>query len=107
MLCIFFTLLRKDFFFLEYCSNIKKPPQLIKFLYFKIVKKKTTLIIICIATYVISAYHHYSCEFESRSWHGVLDTTLCDIKFVNDLLQVGGFLRIRWFPLPINLTATI
>jgi len=24
----------------------------------------------------ISAYHHKSCEFESRSWRGVLDTTL-------------------------------
>ena len=29
-------------------------------------------------TCVISAYHHKSCEFESRSWGGVLDTTLCD-----------------------------
>ena len=29
-------------------------------------------------TYVISAYHHQYCEFESRSWRGVLDTTLCD-----------------------------
>jgi hypothetical protein len=28
--------------------------------------------------YAISAYHHWSCEFESRSWQGVLDTTLCD-----------------------------
>jgi hypothetical protein len=26
----------------------------------------------------ISAYHHYSCEFEPLSWRGVLDTTLCD-----------------------------
>jgi hypothetical protein len=31
-------------------------------------------IIIC----AISAYHHLSCEFESRSLRGVLDTTLCD-----------------------------
>ena len=23
-------------------------------------------------TYVISAYHHLRCEFESRSWRGVL-----------------------------------
>jgi len=23
------------------------------------------------------AYHHYNCEFESRSWKGVLVTTLC------------------------------
>jgi len=29
-------------------------------------------------TCAISAYHHYSCEFEPRSWRGVLDTTLCD-----------------------------
>ena len=29
-------------------------------------------------TYVISVYHHYLCEFESRYWRGVLDTTLCD-----------------------------
>jgi hypothetical protein len=28
----------------------------------------------------------------SRSWRGVLDTTLL-IKFVSDLRQVGGFLR--------------
>ena len=26
----------------------------------------------------ISAYHHKSCEFESSSWRGVLDTTLFD-----------------------------
>jgi hypothetical protein len=26
--------------------------------------------------YAISAYHHLSCEFEPRSWRGVLDTTL-------------------------------
>ena len=31
-----------------------------------------------ITTYAISAYHHISCEFEPRSWRGVLDTTLCD-----------------------------
>jgi hypothetical protein len=29
-------------------------------------------------TCVISAYHHYRCEFEPRSWRGVLDATLCD-----------------------------
>jgi hypothetical protein len=28
--------------------------------------------------YAISAYHHLSCEFEYRSWRGVLNTTLCD-----------------------------
>jgi hypothetical protein len=39
----------------------------------------------------ISAYHHYHCEFESCSWWGVLDTTICDDS---DLWQVGGFLRV-------------
>ena len=29
-------------------------------------------------TCVISAYDHYSCELEPRSWRGVLDTALCD-----------------------------
>jgi hypothetical protein len=29
------------------------------------------------------------------------------IKFVNDLQQVGGFLRVLRFPPPIKLTATI
>ena len=31
-----------------------------------------------IATYAISAYHHWSCEFEFHSWWCVLYTTLCD-----------------------------
>jgi hypothetical protein len=29
------------------------------------------------------------------------------IKFVGDLQQVGGFLRVLWFPPPIKLIATI
>jgi hypothetical protein len=32
------------------------------------------MVVVC----VISAYHHWSCGFESHSWWGVLDTTLCD-----------------------------
>ena len=30
------------------------------------------------STYTISAGYHQRCEFESRSWQGVLNTTLCD-----------------------------
>jgi hypothetical protein len=30
------------------------------------------------AAYAISSYHYKSCEFEHRSWRGVLDSTLCD-----------------------------
>ena len=52
-------------------------------------------------TYAISAYHHYGCEFESRSSRGVQHYV---IKFVNDLRQVGGILRILRFPPPIKLT---
>jgi len=48
--------------------------------------------------YAISAYHHWCCEFESRSERGIQHYV---IKFVSDLRQVGGFLR---FPPPIKLT---
>jgi hypothetical protein len=29
-------------------------------------------------TCAVTAYHHLSCEFQSRSRRGVLDATLCD-----------------------------
>jgi len=34
-------------------------------------------------------------------------TTLCDKKFVSDLRQVSGFLRVLRFPPSIKLTATM
>ena len=41
-------------------------------------------------TRTISVYHHYSCEFEPRSWWGVFDTKLCD--------KVCQWLALcRWF----------
>jgi hypothetical protein len=43
-----------------------------------------------------------SCEFESCSWRGGLNTTLYD-----NLRQVGGFLQVLLFPPPIKQTATI
>ena len=49
----------------------------------------------------VSIYHHLCCEIKSRSWRGVLVTTLCDK--VCQLLAAG-----RWFPPgippPIKLT---
>jgi hypothetical protein len=51
-------------------------------------------------TYVISAYHHWCCEFKSRSGQGVKHV----IKFVSDLRQVSGSWVLR-FPPPIKLTA--
>jgi hypothetical protein len=41
-------------------------------------------------TYAISVYHQYCCKFESHSWWGVLDTTLCDKVY--QWLMAG-----RWF----------
>ena len=58
-------------------------------------------------TYAISANHHQRCEFESRPWRSVTDTTLCDKKFVSGLWQVSGFFQVHRFPPPIKLTATI
>jgi hypothetical protein len=54
----------------------------------------------------ITDYQQQSCEFEPRSWRGVLDTTLCD-KVVSDLRQVGGFPWVLRFPPPMKLTTTI
>jgi len=55
-------------------------------------------------TYAISAYHQWCCKFESQSGQGVKHYV---IKFVSDLRQVGGFLRVLRFPPRIKLTATI
>ena len=48
------------------------------------------LVIVFATTCAINVYHIESCEFESRSWRGVLDTALCDK--VCQWLAVG-----RWF----------
>jgi hypothetical protein len=45
-------------------------------------------------TYAISVYHHWCCEFESLSGRGVQHYV---IKFISDLRQVGGFLRVSGF----------
>jgi len=55
-------------------------------------------------TYAISAYRHWCCGIESQSGWGVQHYVL---KFVSDLRQVGGFLRVLRFPPPIKLTTTI
>ena len=54
------------------------------------------LVVECTTTYVIRAYHHWSYEFESRSWRGVLDTTLGDK--VCQWIATG-----RWFS-PVSST---
>ena len=57
-------------------------------------------------TYAFCAYHYYSCEFESRSWRGVLDTTLRD-KVFSGLRQSDDFLWVVRFPPTIKRTVTI
>jgi hypothetical protein len=57
-----------------------------------------------ITTYAFSAYHHWYCEFGSRSGRGVQHYV---IKFVSVLRHVGGFLRVLWFPPPIKLRYNI
>jgi hypothetical protein len=56
----------------------------------------------------ISAYHHQCCEFKSRIKERCTQYNIYYvIKFVINLQQVGGFLRVLRFPPPIKLTATI
>jgi hypothetical protein len=57
-----------------------------------------------ISIYKYKSYHHWCCEFESRSGLYVQHYV---IKFVSDLRQVCGFLRILRFHPPIKRTATI
>ena len=64
-------------------------------------------VVVGFTTYAISAYHHWCCEFESRAGREYINVQHYVIKFVSDLRQVSGFLRVLRFPPPIKLTATI
>jgi hypothetical protein len=55
-------------------------------------------------TYVMSVYHHWSCQLESRDMYSIQHYV---IKFASDRRQVGGFLRALRFPPPIKLTSMI
>ena len=50
-------------------------------------------------TYAISAHHHSRCEFETRSWSGVLDATSYDKAY--QWLATG-----RWFSLNTPASST-
>ena len=56
--------------------------------------------------YAIRTYRRLCWEFESRS-DEVYSIQHYVTKFVSDLRQVGGFLRVFRFPPPIELIATI
>jgi hypothetical protein len=66
-------------------------------------RQKRKLMSTCTCTLQCIVFNKVSCgwccEFESRSGRGVQHYV---IKFVSDLGQVGGFLRVLRFPLPIK-----
>ena len=80
------------------------------------IKKLFAILILChgrdriivgfTSTYAISTYHHLKCEFEYRSWRGVLDITYCDKGSQRRAADLW-FSRVLRFPPPINLTAMI
>ena len=49
-------------------------------------------------THAINAYHHLSGEFESCSWWGVLDTTLCDDALVLFSGYFSFLHQLNWPP---------
>jgi hypothetical protein len=59
-------------------------------------------------TYTISAYRHATKIVSSNPAHGEVYSMLhYVIKFVSDLRQVGGFLRVVWFHPSQKLTTMI
>ena len=89
------------------CIFMSKPTSII-YIYVKEenwgLRGRDSMVVGYTTTYAISAYHHWCCDFKSQSGRGVQYYV---IKFVCDLRQVGGFLRVLLFPTPIKLTATM
>ena len=48
-------------------------------------------------SFAIGTHRHWRCELESRS-NEVYSIQNYVIKIISDLRQVGGFLRVLWFP---------
>jgi hypothetical protein len=88
----------------EFLTQISSSLRLILYLYQfpkgeRVCRDCDRMVVGFTTTYAVSAYHHWCCEFESRSGRGV--------HYVSDLWQVGGSLRVLWFPPPIKLTTTL
>jgi hypothetical protein len=79
------------------CINVY--PVLLFYIYIRGRRGRDRMVVGFTTTYAISANHHWCCLFESRSGRGVQHYV---IKFVSDLRQVGGFLRVLRFPPPIK-----
>jgi hypothetical protein len=56
------------------------------------------VVVLFTITSAIGAYHNWCCVFDSRPRRGVQHYV---IKFVSDLRQVDGFLRVFRFPPPV------
>ena len=61
---------------------------------------RNRMIVGFITTYAVRTYHHERCEFEhlSDEMYSILHYVK---KFVSDLRQVGGFLRVFVFRVPL------
>ena len=57
---------------------LEHPSSIIMPIYLKGCCGRDRMVVDFTTTCAVSADHHWSCEFESCSWWGVLDTTLCD-----------------------------
>jgi hypothetical protein len=86
-----YIVLRNNKCLLFYCKNIKHP---------RGPRCRDRMVVGFTTTYAISAIHHWSYEFESRSWPVVLDATLCDK--VCQWLAAG-----RWFSPDTLLSSSI
>ena len=73
-------------------------------IYYRGRRSRDRMVVGFTTTYAISAYHHLCCEFKSRSGRSVQHYV---IKFVSDLRQIDGFVRVLRFPSSIKQTATI
>ena len=62
-----------------------------------------TVPLVGVLYFVFIYYFAYTETSRSDEVHSIQQYA---IKFVSDIRQVGGFLRVLWFPPPIKLTAT-
>ena len=86
--------------FLRY---VRKYYKIYNYLPVAVVRGRDRMVVGFSTTSAISTYHHWSCEFESRSGE-VYSIQHYVIKFVSDLRQVNHFLRVFQFSPPIKLT---
>jgi len=70
-----------------------------------VVGLKTTMVVGLTTTYAISAYHHWWCEFESRSGWGVQHYVIMFVR--DDLLVTEILLKVALNTIKLNQTIDI